>query len=73
MREAIQSEKSQLAEEAAKRRLEIQEGMRASVKEKLLEQYRNEKEAQVEQLRLERQQQLEEEVYREKIKEKIER
>ena len=45
--------------------------MSASVKEKLLQEYKTEKEAQVEQLRIERQQQLQEEVYREKIKEKI--
>lgn len=32
MREAVQNEKAQLAEEAAKRRQELEENMRASVK-----------------------------------------
>jgi prophage tail gpP-like protein len=41
MREAVQAEKTQLAEEGAKRRAELEQDMRASVKEKLLEEYRN--------------------------------
>ena len=47
--------------------------MRANVKEQLLQEYRDEKEAHIEKIRVDREQQLEEEVYREKIRDKIEK
>ena len=47
--------------------------MRANAKEKLFEDIKAEKQAQIEKIKHEREKQLEEEVYRQKIRDKIER
>lgn len=73
MRQAVQQEKEELERDSVKKRIELEEHMRSNVKEKLLEEYRNEKEAALSKTKLERESQLEEEVYREKIREKIEK
>jgi hypothetical protein len=45
MRQAVQQEKEELERDSVKKRIELEEHMRSNVKEKLLEEYRNEKEA----------------------------
>ena len=48
MKNMIQKEKEELDREALQKRIELQETMRTNIKEKMLEQYRNEREAQIE-------------------------
>lgn len=56
MREAIQTEKEQLQKEAEQRRIELEESMRANVKEQLLQEHQVQTRAHLDQIQAQRQQ-----------------